>query len=128
MWMIALSINDSGEKIEIINPNIPQEIKSVEAALTLIKENKPDIVLLDHFFSGTPMDRILEKIKPEDGEGIEIAEGIDFFYIGEIKPEVISISSRSKEEIKSLYGDRIKHCMEGDIFKLAKCLKKECLC
>ena len=127
--MITLYIKDlNNEAIEIINPNIPQEIKSVEAALTLIKENKPDIVLLDHFFSGTPMDRILGTTKPEDGEGIEIAEGIDFFYIGEIKPEIISISSRSKEEIKLLYGDRIKYCLEGDILKLTQCLKGECFC
>lgn len=134
-WIISESIRLTRltidkDEIEIINDNInvPDTIKSVELALALIKEHKPDIVLLDHFLSGNPMSRILEKIKPEDGEGIEIAEGINFFYVREIRPEVISISSRSKEEIKLLYGDRIKHCMEGDIFKLAQCLKGKCLC
>lgn len=105
-----------------------ESIKSVETALSLIKEYKPDIILLDHFLSGTPFDRILDIIKPEDGEGIEIANGIDFFYAGEIKPKVISISSRSKKEMGSLYGDRIKHYSEGDALKLERCLNEKCSC
>lgn len=129
MWMIALSLKDLNDKaIEIINPNIPQEIKSVETALSLIKEHKPDVLLLDHFFSGTPMDKILEKTKLEDGEGIAIANETDFFYVGEIKPEIISLSTRSKSELELLYGNRINHYCEGDFFKLSRCLKGKCLC
>lgn len=129
MWMIALSIKALDDKrIEIINPSIPQAIKSVEEALTLIKEHKPDIVLLDHFLSGNPIDRILGTTKPECGKGIAIANETDFFYVGEIKPEIISVSTRSKSELELLYGNRINHYSEGDVFKLSRCLKGKCLC
>ena len=133
MWMIVLSIKSlDDKKIEIvnqdINQDIPQAIKSVEEALTLIKEHKPDVILLDHFLSGNHMDRILGKIKTEDGEGIEIADGVNLFYVGEIKPEVISVSTRSKNELRLLYSNRINHYSEGDILKLSRCLKGRCLC
>ena len=127
--MIALSIKALNDKeIEIVNPEIPQTIKSVEAALALIKENKPDILLLDHFLFGNHLDRIMGKIKPENGEGIAIANETDFFYVGEIKPEIISVSTRSKSELELLYGNRINHYSEGDVLKLSQYLKGKCLC
>ena len=94
----------------------------------MIKEHKPDVLLLDHFLSGNPTDRIVWKIKPEDGEGIEIAEEINFFYVGEIKPEVISVSTRPKSELRLLYNNRNNHFSEGGILKLSRCLKGRCLC
>ena len=127
--MILLSINDLINKtIEIVNPGLPRTVRSSEEAFSLIKEHKPDVVLLDHFLSGTPMDRILGKTNLEDGEGIKIADEINFFYVGEIKPEIISASSMSKKEIGLLYGNRVKHYCEGDMLKLARCLKGECSC
>jgi len=129
VWMILLSINDLiNKKIEIVNPGLPRVVRSIQEALDLVGEHKPDVILLDLFLSGTPMDRILGKIKPEDGEGIEIAQETNFSYIGELKPEIISISSRPKKEIQSLYGNRVKHYCEGDMLKLTQCLKGECLC
>jgi len=131
-WMIILAISDLVDKtIEIVNLRFPRRarmIESPEEALDLIKEHKPDVILLDHFLSGTPMERILGKIKPEDGEGIRIAEETNFFYIGELKPDIISISSRQKMEIEFLYGNRIKHYCEGDMLRLTRCLKGKCLC
>jgi len=128
-WMILLSINDLINKtIEIVNPGLPRTVKTVKKALGLIKKHKPDVILLDLFLSGTPMDRILGKTKLEDGEGIKVAEEINFFYVGEIKPKVVSISSRSKKELELLYGDRVTHYCEGDMLKLIQCLKEECLC
>ncbi|KKR45962.1 MAG: hypothetical protein UT90_C0015G0011 [Parcubacteria group bacterium GW2011_GWA1_40_21] len=126
---ILLSIKDLIDKtIEIVNPGLPRTVKLSEEALGLIEEHKPDVILLDHFLSGTPMDRILGKIKPEDGEGIDIAQETNFFYIGEVKPDIISISTRQKSEVELLYGNRVKHYCEGDMLKLRKCLKGECLC
>ena len=128
-WMILLSIDDLINKtIEIVNPGLPRTVKTVKKALGLIKKHKPDVILLDLFLSGTPMDRILGKTKLEDGEGIKVAEEINFFYVGEIKPKVVSISSRSKKELELLYGDRVTHYCEGDMLKLIQCLKEECLC
>src|SRR3989338_526848 len=108
------------KKIEIVNPGLPRVVRSIQEALDLVREHKPDVILLDLFLSGTPMDRILGKIKPEDGEGIEIAQETNFSYIGELKPEIISIPSPSKKEIGSLYGSRVRHYCEGDMLKLAR--------
>ncbi|MBM2817734.1 MAG: hypothetical protein HW401_324 [Parcubacteria group bacterium] len=128
IWMILLSINDlNGKTIEIVNHGLSKAVRSSEKALSLIEKHKPDVILLDHFLFRTPMNKIRGEIL-EDGEGIIIAQKIDFFYVGEIKPEIVSLSSRSKKEIGSLYGSRVRHYCEGDMLKLARCLKGECSC
>src|SRR3989338_9782200 len=128
-WAILLSINDLINKtIEIVNPELPRIFRTAEEALGMINKLKPDVILLDYLLPETSVDRILGKIKLEDGEGIKVAEEVNFFYVGEIKPEIVSVSSRSKKEIGFLYGNRIKHYCEGDMLKLTRCLKGECLC
>ena len=89
-WAILLSINDLINKtIEIVNPELPRIFRTAEEALGLINKLKPDVILLDHLLPETSVDRILGKIKLEDGEGIKVAEEVNFFYVGEIKPEIV---------------------------------------
>ena len=42
----------------------------------------------------------MERIKMEDGEGVEIVDEISFLYIGEIKPIIISLSTRTKKSLR----------------------------
>jgi hypothetical protein len=129
MRVIESSITTLGSKnMEIINPNFPEPIKSVEVVRALITCFKPEIILFDHFLSGSPLDRILGKIRLEDGEGISIVDEILFSYIGEVKPIIISLSTRSKEELGHMYGNSVKHYPEGNMLELARCLKEKCSC
>ncbi len=128
MRVIESSIISLVGDMEIVNPNFPEPIKSAEVARALITYFKPEIILLDHFLSGTSEDRIMERIKMEDGEGVEIVDEISFLYIGEIKPIIISLSTRSKKELAPLYGREVRHYPESDMLALTRCLKKECLC
>ena len=66
----------------------------------------------------------MERIKMEDGEGVEIVDEISFLYIGEIKPIIISLSTRSKKELAPLYGREVRHYPESDMLALTRCLKK----
>jgi len=116
------------KKMKIINPNFPKPIKSVEAVRALVTCFKPEIILFDHFLSGDHLDRIIGEIRLEDGEGISIVGEILFSYIGEVKPVIISLSTRSKEELGHLYGNSVKHYPEGNMLELARCLKEECAC
>ncbi|MEK7150050.1 MAG: hypothetical protein AAB736_00415 [Patescibacteria group bacterium] len=128
MRVIESSIISLVGGVEIVNPNFPEPIKSAEVAQALITYFKPEIILLDHFLSGTSEDRIMERIKMEDGEGVEIVDEISFLYIGEIKPIIISLSTRTKKELAPLYGRGVRHYPEGNMLTLTRCLKKECLC
>jgi len=91
----------------------PKRVSNVEQALSLIKEIKPEILLLDLMLSS------------EGKEGKDIAAFIRKNYA---TMEIISISNAGKETLRSTYNDLVVHMAGKKTARVLRCLRRECQC
>lgn len=106
-WMVEDLVEQGLEAVQ------PKRVSSVEQALSLIKQIKPEILLLDLMLSS------------KGKEGKDIAA---FARKNHATMEIISISDAGKETLRNVYNDLVVHMAGKKTAGVLRCLRGECQC